>query len=356
MRWKRTVAAWLCAGVLGAQVASQSDEAQMQGLTLDELVAHLPTAGSEWIGDGTQWTIAPAAAELKRRIEQGVERTEEHWKRVLLATGVLALRERWPASEPFAVSMRLPSWLGRVTLAPLDERLAVAQCGFPSWCGNSRSLQTQRWAYQPLGELPLGPHRLAFALTVEGPRNAEEGDEFFFEGEFEFPIEVVASLDEALPPLSGPELEREIGRALGIGFFGTDRLATLVLAPDAGLQDIALVLELELLHEGVVLQTRRLRAEVWKQSLGPAGAHRDSVAFPAVPDLLSRDPGARRGWSLRVRSTDDGVLTQWRARRRWVGAFELPLETLFTREQERNPEGISPWDARYALLPTTGKR
>ena len=49
--------------------------------------------------------------EFTTRIERGDVLTAEQWKRALVSTGALRVRERWPAGVPFAVSAREPEWL-----------------------------------------------------------------------------------------------------------------------------------------------------------------------------------------------------------------------------------------------------
>jgi len=59
-----------------------------------------------------------------------------------------------------------------------------------------------------------------------------------------------------------------------------------------------------------------------------------ALALTALPRDLESNLRELERWSLRVRSTDDHVLSDWDAERRWKGAFELSLAELFEHERE----------------------
>jgi len=81
---------------------------------------------------------------------------------------------------------------------------------------------------QPLGTLPLGHQTLVLDLTLERGRpyrsrmtttkqeNPDAPTGVFFRGELQFDIEIVATVDQAVPPRSSPELDGRVRRAISV--------------------------------------------------------------------------------------------------------------------------------------------
>ena len=107
-------------------------------------------------------------------------------------------------------------------------------------------------------------------------------------------------------------------------------LAGLFLNETPALQNLGLSLEVELL-EGT--------ASRWKTQLVP----RDRDPWREIglgggllplPRALEHDKDARRAWSLRVHGTNERILRDWKADRRWSGALDLGLDELLVRGGE----------------------
>ena len=361
------VAVLACAIALGAQEANGPSGDDLSQLTLDELIERLPPVGSEWV-DVERDELVPAALEFRERIEHGAALTAEQWRRVLLGTGVLRLRDRWPASQPFALSMRKAGWLRltAIRLDPHEDRLAAVGAGWKNghgYCGTHTVRVERDWLYQPLGFLPLGRHSLVFDLTLERgrvrrgqlPAEFEAPAGTFFDGVITFDIEIVATLDEAIPPRSSAELDSAVGRSLSLAFddWSDGRTAILVadvnVAGDPRLAHLGLSLAFEVLHGSEVVEVHHLVAADHDPPASgisvPAGP-RQPFAFCALRSLspdVENDAEARAGWSVRVTGTSEHVEALWSADSRWNGTLVLSLDELIAREGEIAPQGRGPW-------------
>ena len=329
-------------------------------LTLDELVARVPSvdggaAGSERLEE-----------ELERRLKAGVELSNEQWKHLLLENGVLGVHHRWPAGEPFAVSAREPDWLTnvRIVLLPNAEVPGLSDVQIVQHpdgdCWNCWAAGVNASLYQTLGTLPLGRQQISFRIEAwsekewwnhvehrpnrpwfvdyfasEEQRKAADAVRATLEprplstGGLLLEIEIVPTLDDAIPPVSTPELDRAVAQALSVAFVEEDgeRWAELVLSDEPALEHLGLSLDVELL-EGA---ESRLSTHVCTHDRDPwhfgAGT---GVTLPLPPEL-EHDIAARRAWSLRVRGTDERILRDWDAERRWSGTLVLGMDELLER-------------------------
>jgi hypothetical protein len=158
----------------------------------------------------------------------------------------------------------------------------------------------------------------------------------FHEGRLHLDITLVATLDEALPPVSTPQVNAAVGRTLALRVDGRGRMRPRILAPDpddVDLRGLARVLEIELLENGYVRERRRLNAtevDLHNWLLEP---------FKCAPPSLALDRRACAGWSLRVRGSDDGVLRSWDCDRRWTGEIVLTLDELIERDAAASADG-----------------
>jgi hypothetical protein len=289
----------------------------------------------------------------------------------MLHTGALRVRTRWPAFIPFAVSMSSAGWLGWsvVRLVPRAPGLEAATAGAFGFgrCGVAAMEAAREWAYQPLGTFPLGAHTLACDLTLERGssrrplvRNHEiDPAEFvptagvYFRGAIAFPVEIVPTIDEAIPPRSSPELDAAVRSALSLALCPRGLVTVLFLVPDVDrhpeLAHLGLALTIDFVRDGVVVDRRRVQG-----SAGPTSEPRvasgpevlDTAATETIPASAQGGAQERSRWSVRVQGTARDVLALWSAETRWSGTLELTLDELLARERAIAPEERPGWGVR----------
>lgn len=367
------VLALACSSILALQtpVAGEVDPAS---LTLDALIERIPPRGGEDVKVGDEFHVHPLTAELGRRLQSGVALSGAQWERVLVRTDALRWPRRWLVGVPFAVSARIPGWLRTDTVLFLDPEQAplrrarvgsfdMGSCAVP-WMGISEEL-----GHQELGALPLGRHEITVQLELrraslgEGwlglhpwlPRFLEreaEAERGVPRGErdlqprlptllstsvLQLGVEIVPTLDEAVFPVSSPEIEDALRRSLGLVFesAGDERWAVLRSKSLVELQAIGLSLSIDVLWGGEVVERARLHPTrqderaYWE--LDVCG-----IELPSIPPGLEQDAESRRGWSLRVHGTDFEILRSW-ADRRWAGTLDLTLDELIERGASGEP-------------------
>lgn len=346
--------------------------AHLQDLTLDELIDRVPRVEAELVQYRESSVIPATSAELHRRLARGDTLTSDQWRRLLLGTGTLRVRERWPAGEPFALSLRKPAWLEPlvIVLDPLrtDVPLRSACVGFfyRGWCGNPVMHKPMAWLHQPLGRLPLGPQALELRIELwadaaDDPkgfgadawleqhlaRDAEDSapslparslrrPRLVATSEIALAIEIVPSLDDALPPLRSAAVDEAVRRALVLveGVWSRGERNTLRFAPaeprDPLLEGLGLSLAVELVRAGEVHETRKLHR---CESCEDEASHRQQPhECPlGLPDGFEHDARERARWSVRVRGVDEDALRSYDAVRRWSGTLELTLDELLER-------------------------
>jgi hypothetical protein len=338
----------------------------LAALTLDELIAQLPTVGTEfaWNRETKKIEYAPAVEEFERRLLAGVAPTDGQWRNALVRSGAIRWHEKWPATEPFALSMQVPKWLDGCALRLTWEHSGSAKGGtlFPSWCGTCSSGQERRGLYQELAPLSVGAHHLDFQVEIEKSKTrglfpkADRPARIVWRGSLALDVEVVPTIDAAMPPVTGTEMDRAVRESLGVSFsdWADGRSAILVLDPDYSVHPMlattALSLQIEVMRGDEVLETKQLRASDYDRtalSISVSKARARSVAFassPAIPPDLEEDSSPREGWHLRVTGKSDGVLRNWAANRRFGGQFDLPLDEAIRTDRERaGTKGRGPW-------------
>ncbi len=345
----------------------------LEELGLDELIGLLPPVGEEWLPTekAGRFELKPAAAEMKRRLEQGVHLASAQWRRALVETGALRIRRRWPVEHVFAVSMQDPAWDGvsQIRLVPNLEGLAPAEVGllYSPGCGTLMGWMHQAWLYQELGELPLGRYDLVFDVTIErGAESFSMGQQknsahpapppgILWRGKLAFEVEVVETLDEAVPPVSSAEIDQAVRESLSLAFdtWRDGPTAILVLDPNVEngsfLAGVGISLQVEVLHCGEVQDELSLVANTYDPLASGNSVHdrrNQPIAFCArdsIPASLAYDLDAQKEWSLRVRGTSHQVWKLWEAWSRWSGEFEVPIDELIRRERELAPDGRGPW-------------
>ena len=261
--------------------------------------------------------------------------SDEQWRRALLRSRAIEVRERWPVDVRFAVGMEVPRWLpSAVQIRAIADHpeLSAAAAGslHPSWCGNCSESSLLRGRYQELGMLPPGQHDLAFQVTVERgtarrvllDREADHVPPgILWAGELRFRSEVAGTLEHLVPPVHDDSLDVSVRSLFQFAVFKEKwlRVSARHERPPA-LEGVAISLELDLLEDAAARETRKLFV-----------LDRPTLSEPAaileLPEGLL-DPGR---WSIRVRGVPSGVLRHWRATRYWEGELVIPLADVTLR-------------------------
>lgn len=315
---------------------------------LDELIASLPPIGAETFLEEEYEPLRPVPAKMKALIERGAVLTGDQWKRALVGVGALRVPARWPVGRPFAISMRETEWL-EVTQIRMVPRIAgwnTATVGslYTQTCGTAASWQEQEWLHQELGSLPVGRHELRFDVTIERgledngvhgavPDNAPQG--VVWQGEMAFDVEIVESVEEAVPPAAGPELDRAVRESISLAFedWPDGRTAILVVdphsRPSGELAKVGLSLEIEIREGSHVHERLHMRPSI------PGQAWERRIAFhsiPSIPLSLEDLMTSRKSWSVHVRGIPEEALLLWGADRHWSGEFDVSIDELIRRE------------------------
>src|SRR5262249_48844460 len=171
------------------------------------------------------------------------------------------------------LSARVPDWLEdeRIVLHPSGEIVGLGDVQIaspPEHCLNEWVSETDAARYQPLGKLPLGHHRIAFRLEAwtedawrkhDRPRIGRPwyADHYASDEQrkaadaalaaleprplststLALEVEIVPTIDDAIPPVSTPELDRAVAQALSVAFEDQDgtRSAEFVLHDEPAL-------------------------------------------------------------------------------------------------------------------------
>lgn len=359
---------------LAAALAVQSfpspvERSEITALSLDRLIDRMPPVGADSTYDRAtkQLEYHPVVAEFMRRLRDGATPNDRQWCDALIGTGVVRTHAKWPATEPFALSVQRPAWMPNTELR-LDAlhagwRSVASDRLVQSTCGTCTSRDTRRALYQELGPLDLGSHELTFAAEIrtgEPPSFATSPPllpiGFSWQGRMTIQVEVVPTIDDAMPPVSSEAVDRAVRASIGCAFsdWSDGRTAILVLDPDFSafpvLARTALSIEVAVMRGDDVVETKSLRASDYDRTEvanSLSKASQKSIAFAsvaAIPIDVESDPSARRGWHLRVKGLSNGVLRNWSATQRFGGTFDMPLDEAIRSEAERaGPKGRGPW-------------
>jgi hypothetical protein len=270
---------------------------------------------------------------------------------------------------PFAVSMQTPAWLPtcEIRLRPRKSNLKQAKAGmlYNSSCGTFSTWVYQDALYQEIGKLSLGIQRIDFDAEVE----AGDGTSFMtkaegpptgllWQGPMSFNLDVVATLDEAVRPLKGEEIDAGVRESLGVAFSNwganDERTALLVLDPDTAsnpsLAGVALSLKIEVLSHGAPVESLHLFASDYDRlalSNSVSKGDQKAIAFcttEKVPAELEANQESRASWTLRLTGTSEHVQSAWDATGYWAGTLEVPIDEAIRGEQTRaGPSGRGPW-------------
>ncbi len=284
-----------------------------------------------------------ALVEIGNRVEDGDDLTDEQWREALLASGAVGFRERWVASEPFAIWMNAPTWLGNaeVRLTPRDPRLARASGGVlaPDWCGTCELPKLVGQSHQVLGSLARGRQRLEFDVEIErgAPRDFDSledtyrppllSHDYIWKGELVLEVDVRESLDEVIPAVSGPEVDRALRKALRIvgvvlgGKSGAEgRPAALLVLPnsfeeESPLEDVDVVVDVALEDVG----------RVWPRGRLHRGGRLNLEC--SITDLESE----LASLTITATGASDELLSLWHVERRYSGKVAVTPRELIER-------------------------
>lgn len=319
-------------------------------LPLDALIALLPPR------DRQQRTLAdgrvekhPVAREFAARLLRGDEPWPAQWTSLLLRTRALQFRHRWPLTAPlFAGSMfigiDLPQEYGCVTVLARTPNAWKVRRGWNRGeqpilgCG----MEYRDWPrdVDPIlncvGALAhAGSHTIEFDVTVESVQT-----------KFSVGFEFVPTLDDAMPPASGPTIDAAVRDSIGLRLRGNDEWKRPVFtferssARHPEIASVAICADLEWLRDGETLSACHLDSREGTCELrhvdGSASPPSECSDFAAhAAEFASPSPVSGRAPTLRITSRDWHVLTQWSCDRYWRGSCDLPLELLL-RQAERH--------------------
>lgn len=306
----------------------QQDARPSSTIALEAALDRLPRIDEErsWNAAREAWDIPTAVSWMAEYVAAGGTLTDEQWRRALTRSQAIRVRERWPAGEPFAVGMDVPSWLPltEIRLDPERTTLSSARAGSTvgGWCGNWFNAVRSRWRYQELGRLEPGLQELRFRVVVErgSPRSSarrrdrDSPPAVLWTGSLAFQIEVVPTLADVLPAAHGAELDAEVRNMLHTGLvYPTFLYVYADYEQVPSLSTMSVSLELALL-DGEVLQGMETLVPV------PRPVVSESVGWelPAFPAYDSH-------WLIRVRGRGKDALRNWDATRYWDGEFTIAL-------------------------------
>ena len=335
-------------------------------MPLPELLEQVPPVGCEWRYDRTtgKGLEHPVSAELARRLSAGAVLTDEQWRMALIESRAIVVRDKWPAGEPLAVSMTVPRWLGlaQIRAQPRLRSLKLAKAGELMWSfsGTWPAIRARAAKHQTIGHLPADITSLTFHVTVERGRNGLFDEDapppgVLWKGEMTFPVEVVATIDEAVPPARHAELDEAVAHAVcaGVWSWGDREVVYVAVDPDtdrfAALARTGLSLRIEVLKAGepveeAIVVAHRLDDLLAATSVSTAWFRLfGSCNLESVPAAVVTNADELQEWTLRVSGVSDHVLVLWDAEVRWGGMITIPLAEALTRERQRaGPTGRGP--------------
>lgn len=349
---------------------SDAQEASLSELPTQALLERVPKAGCEWRYDRVNQTGIedPFSAELARRLAAGASLSDQQWRYVLVKSGAIIVRDKWPSEYPLAISMTVPRWLGltQIRARPRLKSLRSAQAGELLWSfsGTMPAIRKRQAKYQSIGFLPRHVTSLVFDVTVErGKRSPFQEDSpppgVLWQGELKFPVSTVATINEAVPGASDRDLDEAVRQSIGAGVRtwhdAGEQISTVyvVVDPDTNrfpaLARTGLSLRIEVLHNGKLVEEGLLVASRLDQLALTNSVSTASLRFYAsrnlrmIPPTVVSDSEQSMAWTLRISGVSDHALLLWDAEVRWDGTIMMPIAEAVAREQERaGPIGRGP--------------
>lgn len=307
--------------------------------TWAQLIAQVPEPAEELSFDPVhRETIAhPVAVELATRLARGERPTDAQWVEALLHSGAVRWRNVWPVDVPWVVSMRVPMWLGlaEIELRPRTDDLATARAGMLGipLCGMETLSMEWRASHQELGSVRLGEQRLEFDAAVvwgsdpyafDFPALPSPPQEVAWKGTIVLPVRGVASLADALPPASGPEIDAAVQRALSISVRNMNLRLEYSPGDDALLRGLGVALEVDVHHGGQLRESLDFgllteSRHGLRQPTSSGGSERGL----SPETLLAIAESRPVTFSVRGK-LDPRLLYDWDSNRHYAGSFELP--------------------------------
>lgn len=364
----------LALSIPGAQVSSsESTDTSLEAadsvaeLDMNELILRLPPAGKEWTGERSEEGDRiddPASDEMRRRLDDGAQLTDEQWQNALLLSKAIRAHKKWPRNEQFRVSLTVPRWLGiaQIRLVPQLPELKSTSVGElkTGFSGTGAMIDARdARAGLCLGILPEGTTEIVFDVEVERGEGflAEYSTKpapppgLLWRGPITLPVELVDSFDEISEPIDNELISEAVKDAIGAGFRnwgGYDKpVPFLVIDPDLSrfpiLENVGLDIKVEVLQgEKVVAETWLVAADVDTLSL-IGSIHSGSERFYGSTNLDVSEVNSRTdGWVIRLTGRNEHVFILWHAEMHWSGSITIPWQDVVAHETKRtavNPRG-----------------
>lgn len=280
----------------------------------------------------------PVAVELATRLARGERPTDDQWVEALLQSGAVSWRSVWPVEVPWVVSMRVPIWLGlaEIELRPRTDGFATAHAGM-LWipqCGMEALSSEWRANRQELGTVRLSEQSVEFDAVVlwgsepyafDFPALPSPRQEVAWKGTLTLPVRGVASLVEALPPVSSPEVAAAVRRAISVSTRNNNLRLEYSPGNDPLLRGLGLALEVDVHHGGQLRESLDFGSltesnSMLRQQVSRGGGERGLSPETRLAIAESR------AVTLRVRGKlDPALLFDWDCDRHFAGSFELSL-------------------------------
>lgn len=336
----------------------------VQQLTLDQLIDALPPISREERAVvtqlGNELELHPLTIEFARRIDAGIQPTADQWRRMLERTGNLRWRTRWPTGHPVWMYFRRPSRVfSEMSLAPRQPEW-LAWKKFNSSCGMDYPMNLVPMHARDAGQLGVGHHTVTFDFSV----TPSTGDDFSdacgarasTQGVLAFDVEIVATLEEVMTPVSSPALDAAVRASIGASLdaswqWGTNSaMGGLVCEAAIGahpeLAAIGVSGTAHLLRDDTEVASGSFTLpEIDARMRAARGgiAATNEVCFSGLlelPAAFGVDASELARWSLRIESTPGWeLLMRWSCDKAWRGAFTMPLTEALERERSRG----GPW-------------
>lgn len=320
---------------------------------IDEIIGLLPPNEAEFCYDNLKKELIenPIVIDMRQWILDGNQLTDDQWRNALMRSRAILMRDKWPANEPLRVCIQETRWLPftQIRVTPKDFNKTTLKVGetVGGFCGTGAEWQREQMMNVELARLPLGKHRVVFDVEIEMggrpwvPEARRTG--VLWRGDISFDLEIVKSLDKAMPPVNNPEIKEAIRQAIGVCVSPTKQ-ATLTFDVGAAskplLQSIAVSARVELCRNSQVMESKRLKIDHYRLWGEPYSIYADPPELFASEYLtaitaMEIEKGEIEGWTLRITGTTKNLLRFWHAKHYWYGTIEIPLKEALENELDR---------------------
>jgi hypothetical protein len=295
----------------------------------------------------------PMHAELARRDTVG-SLTSDQWRYVLDQKGLLQYRRVWPRNMPLVLGIRPCAWIGntfdtqiRIKHVATGKFFILEQHdGLAGICGHDVSREIPPWEGSNV-DVEIGiyrPGKPVRVINCGSPQARRRGQ--VFDGRISLPIRGVDSIDEAVSPSCGAQLDRLMRSALrveirdipGGGFWGPLPHARVSVfmnrSADPQLDQIAFGFAVEFLRADTqhVIDTTLIRPDIpWLTRTNAAPGESASGWGEASRAYATLSSSEARPYSLRVRGNAEMALRDWDKPSYWSGEFIVPLADVIKR-------------------------